>query len=113
MSNYDFNVPERKFISQFLLNEGVKVVNWKEYGPAEWYMMTPRPWKVTAAPKMVKVQGLNLKILRQLVKNELLVPEIEDDKEYRVQCALGCVIGRIYAMPEEIREELENEMIDI
>lgn len=113
MSNYDFNVPERKFICQFL-DGFTKVVNWKEYGPAEWYTLVRYPWlKASAEPKMVKVQGLNLKILRQMVKNGLLVPEIETDKEYRIQRAIGSVIGRIYAMPKEIRAELENEALDI
>ncbi len=48
-----------------------------------------------------------------MVKTGLLVPEIETDKEYKVQRALGSVIGRIYYMPKEIREELKDEVIDV
>ncbi|KKL57767.1 hypothetical protein LCGC14_2232130 [marine sediment metagenome] len=112
MSNYTFTVLEGRFISQFL-NEFQKVVNWKEYGPAEWYSVYESPFKSTCEPKMIKIQGSQLKILRMMIKTGLFVPEIETDKEYKVQRALGNVIGRIYYMPKEIREELKDEIIDV
>lgn len=113
MSNYDFNHTERAFISLFL-NECQKVVYWKEYGSTEWYtMFDPTVVGDPAKPIILKVKPVERKIIRMMVKAGMLVPEIEDDKEYKVQRALGCVIGRIYYMPKEIREELKNEMIDI
>lgn len=114
MSNYDFITrTERKFISTFL-NECQKVVYWKEYGVTEWYtMFDPSVVGDLIKPSILKTNPSERKIIRMMVKFEMLVPEIEDDKEYKVQRALGCVIGRIYYMPKEIREELKNEAIDI
>ncbi len=54
MSNYDFTIPERQFINQFL-NGFQKVVNWKEYGPAEWYSIYKSPFKSTYEHKMSKI----------------------------------------------------------
>jgi len=113
MSNYDFTGTERKFISMFL-NVCQKVVNWKEYGPTEWYtMFDPSVVGDSILPIILKTKPAERRIIRMMVKLELLLPEIEDDKEYAVQRALGCVIGRIYYMPKEIREELKDEAIDI
>ena len=105
MSN--FNYKECKFIARFLDSQ-VKIVHWKEYGTTEWYIIDPN-----TRPSTLKTTFLERKIISLALKLGLFIPEIEDDKEYKVQRALGCVIGRIYFMPKEIREELKNEMIDI
>lgn len=115
MSTYNFTKEECKFIRAFL-NVCQKVVNWKEYGPIEWYTMfdsTVSNGYVNNRPIILKVKAGERKIIKMMIKLGLLVPEIEDDKEYKVQRALGCVIGRIYYMPEEIREELKNDGIII
>jgi len=118
MSIYNFTKEECKFIDQFL-NGCQKVVNWKEYGPTEWYTIfdsTVSNNYVNNKPIILKVRKAgDRKIIKMMIKLGLFVPEIEDDKEYKVQRALGCVIGRIYYMPEEIREELKNDgtIIDI
>ena len=107
MSNYNFNYTECKFVKKFL-DDQVKAVHWKEYGSTEWYIIDPSICTTT-----LKATFLERKIINLMLKLELLVPEIEDDKEYKVQRALGCVIGRIYYIPKKIREELKNEMIDV
>ena len=102
MGDYNFDYNDKKFIITFL-NVDQKVIHWKEYGASEWYMFhESRPMSVNFFEKA---------IIRKMVELELLIPEIEDDKEYKVQRALGCVPGRIYYMPEEIREELKNGSI--
>ncbi|KKM91815.1 hypothetical protein LCGC14_1224630 [marine sediment metagenome] len=107
MSNYNFNYTECTFVKRFLDSQ-VKAIYWKEYGANEWYIMDPE-----ILPSPLKATFLERKIIRMMVKLGLLLPEIEDDKEYAVQRALGCVIGRIYYMPKEIREEFKDEAIDI
>ncbi|MCK4500250.1 hypothetical protein KAU11_07120 [Candidatus Babeliales bacterium] len=108
MSSYNFTTVESEFIRQFF-NVCMKVVHWKEYGPTEWYVMfVPTVVGNSSNPIMVKTKLEERKIIKMMLKLELLVPEIENDKEYEVQRALGCVIGRIYYMSEEIREELKD-----
>lgn len=111
MSTYNFTEEERKFIGQFFIwHAPCKIVYWKEYGPTEWYYMFVFQQFGRGSPQLsrTKVPFKIQKIIKMMLKLELLVPEIEDDKEYKVQRALGCVIGRIYYMPEEICEELKN-----
>ena len=111
MSNYNFTEEEREFIEQFFIwHEPCKIVNWKEFGPTEWYyiFVGQQFGRNSAQLPRTKVPFKIQKIIKMMIKIGLLVPEIEDDKEYKVQYALGCVIGRIYYMPEEIREELKN-----
>lgn len=96
----NFNYIECEFV-KWCLDIHFKIVYWKEYGSNEWYIMDPKTRKATF---------LERKIIRMMIKLGLLVPEIEDDKEYKIQRALGCVIGRIYYMPKEIREELKNDI---
>ena len=110
MSKYNFTDAEGKFIGQFFIwHKPCKIVHWKEHGSTEWYYLFP--YKPISLPS--KTQASARKIIKMMIKLELLVPEIESDKEYVVQRALGCVIGRIYYMPEEICEELKNELIDL
>ena len=116
MSKYNFTEEERKFIGPFLIwHKPCKLVYWKEYGPTEWYyiFVDQQLGRDSAQLPYTKVPFKIQKIIKMMVKIGLLVPEIEGDKEYKVQRALGCVIGRIYYMPEEIREELKNEPIDL
>ena len=105
----NFNYTECKFVKR-CLDIHFKIVYWKEYGANEWYIMDPKTYPNIT---ILKATFLERKIIRMMLKLELLVPEIEDDKEYSVQRALGCVIGRIYYMPEEIREELKDVAIGI
>ena len=114
MGNYDdFTRAERAALALFF-NECQKVINWKEYGPAEWYLMfDPTVVGDNARPVILKAKVQERKTIRMMVKLGMLVPEIEDDKEYKVQRALGIVTGRIYYMPEKIRKELKDEAIDL
>jgi len=91
-----------------------KIVHWKEYGTTEWWIMfeTLLTGRQVQVPRS-KVSLTERKIILMLIQLGLLVPEIEDDKEYNVQRALGLVIGRIYYMPEEVREELKAEVMGI
>jgi len=111
----DFTYTERKFIKHFIINDSFKLIFWKEYGNTEWYTVIDRlPYigdKID--PITQKTTPIERKTIKMMLKYELILPEIEDDKEYKVQRALGLVIGRIYYMPEKIREALKDEMIDI
>lgn len=113
MSKYNFTDAESKFIGQFFIwHRPCKLVYWKEYGPTEWYFMfadRQQFGRGSVQLPRTKVPSKTQKIIKMMLKLGLLVPEIEDDKEYKVQRALGCVIGRIYYMPEEIREEFIND----
>lgn len=109
MDDYNFTKTERKFIELFF-NKCQKIIAWTEYGPAEWYTMFDHAVVGDPGnPIILKVSFAERKIIRMLIKLSLLIPEIEDDKEYKVQRALGCVKGRIYYMPEEVREKLKDK----
>lgn len=110
MSHYNFTDAEYSFISQFL-NECFQIICWKEYGPTAWCTM----FDTTIAgdlsmnpPIIIKMKVVERKIVRTMIKSGLLIPEIENDKEYKVQYALGCTPGRIYYMPKEIREDIKK-----
>ena len=103
MSDYNFDYADKKFIIKFLNADDLKLMHWKEYGASEWYMFYENH------PTSKSANYYQKRIIRKMVKLELLIPEIEDDKEYKVQRALGCVQGRVYYMPEKIREELQND----
>lgn len=114
MSKYNFTNTERDFIDKFFIcHAPCKLVHWKEYGDTEWYYVFAGQQFGYYSTQLsrTKVPSKIQKIIKILLKLELLVPEIENDKEYEVQRALGCVIGRIYYMPEEIQEELKNDGI--
>lgn len=102
MSNYNFTEVERKFIARFV-NDSLKLVYWGEYGKNEWYT------SITCK----KVTFIERRIIKMLLKLELLLPEIVNIDEYKVQRALGLVTGRIYYMPEEIKEKLKDVVIGI
>ncbi len=107
MTIYNFNYLKCKFIKNFL-NPNFKVVYWKEYGVTEWHTID-----IQRSPKILKMTFNERKIIQMMLKLELLLPEIENDEEYSVQRALGCVIGRIYYMPKKMLEELKDVIIDI
>jgi len=104
MSDYNFDYYDKAFITRFF-DGRQKVIHWEEYGASEWYMVHKN------RPGMTATNYYQKRIIRKIVELELLIPEIEDDKEYKVQRALGCVQGRVYYMPEKIREELLNQLI--
>ena len=115
IDNYNFAASDKMAIKFLLQSPHQKVVYWKEYGSAEWYTIADRTvgGHQTVKPVMLKM-GLKMRSgVRLLVKLGLLIPEIEDDKEYKVQRALGVVIGRIYYMPDEIRKKLKDLAMDL
>lgn len=115
IDNYNFTAPEKMAISFFLQLPHQKAVYWKEYGSTEWYTIADRTQAGRPVEKSVisKMWPKMIKGVRLLVKLGLLIPEIEDDKEYKVQRALGVVIGRIYYMPDEIRKKLKDLALDL
>ena len=115
MSNYDFTYAERKFIKRFIINDSFKLIHWKEYGSTEWYTRITRLPYIgdEIDPNITKTTAAERRVIRMMLKFGLILPEIESDKEYSAQRALGLVIGRIYYMPEKIQEELKNEAIDL
>ncbi len=108
MSDYNFDYEDKQFITKFF-DVALKLMYWKEYGASEWYMFYEN--HPTSKSVMTSVNYYQKRTIRKMVELELLMPEIEDDKEYKVQRALGCVQGRVYYMPEEIREELKDGAI--
>lgn len=115
IDNYNFTASEKMAIKFLLQSPHRKVIYWKEYGAAEWYTIADRTvgGRPTATPVIFKIGPKIRAGVRLLVKLGILIPEIEDDKEYKVQRALGLVIGRIYYMPDEIRKKLENLALDL
>ena len=105
MNSDTFNYTECKFVRQFLLPD-FKAVYWGEYGSTEWHTMNSQ-----RSPKIMKMTYAERAIIKMMLKLELLIPEIDDDKEYTVQRALGLTMGRIYYMPEEIRKEIKVVLI--
>ena len=103
-----FTRPESGFLGTFFIwhDPPVKIVCLKEYGPKEWYYQWPHN-----KSKLSKIPFNVQKIVKMLIKSDWLIPEIDNDKEYTVQRALGLVAGRIYYMPEEVRKEIKEVLI--
>lgn len=115
IDNYNFTASDKMAIRFLLQSPHQKVIYWKEYGSAEWYTISNQTvfGHPTESPVMLKMGSKMRTGVRLLVKLGLLIPEIEDDKEYKVQRALGLVIGRIYYMPDEIRKKLKDLAMDL
>jgi len=114
IDNYNFTASDKMAIKFLLQSPHRKVVYWKEYGSTEWYTIGDRT--ISGRPLQVVTSKMGSKMrtgVRLLVKLGLLIPEIEDDKEYKVQRALGLAIGRIYYMPDEIRKKLKGLAMDL
>ena len=115
IDNYNYTASEKMTIQFFLREPHQKAVYWKEYGSTEWYTIADHTagGRPTENPVIFKIGPRMRQGVRSLVKLGLLIPEIEDDKEYKVQRALGVVIGRIYYIPDEIRKKLKDLALDL
>ena len=122
IDNYNFTASDKMAIRFFLQAPHQKAVYWKEYGAAEWYTINECTvnnvaltfgGRLIGKPLISKMDSKMRAGVWLLVKLGLLIPEIEDDKEYKVQRALGLVIGRIYYMPDEIRKKLKDLAMDL
>lgn len=110
VDNFEFTKAEKGIIKTFLINNHLKVIYWKEYGINEWYWMLAQD---ILKPVITKSNTQERKAIKTLAKFKILIPEIDDDKEYKVQRSLGLVQGRVYYMPEEMREKLKDLAMDL
>ena len=110
MAKYNFTSKQVWLIIKLLKHPDHVLKHWQQYGD-HWQMgesknvkhVNRKPYCIFEAILSSSVYGI-----MNLVKLGILVPEIENDIEYRTQVALGLVEARIYYMSDDARKMLSK-----